>query len=420
MKRSLKPLLTLGIAATLAFTACSSGSSGGGSASTLNVYMNMSAGSSQNKEMKTLIEKFEKQSGTKINLTIDSGQFESNMKVKMASGNLPDVWSTHGWSVLRYSKFLEPLQDQDWAKYTDKALDTSMRDSDGKLYALPIEYTVTGIMTNFDVLKKAGIDPDSLKTWDDFNAALPKIKAQGATPIVSSGKDNGPAGDMTNEIAANAFTQEQLDSFKAGTFDAKVYQAGTMDRLAQWAQDGDFNADYVSASLDDMAKALAQGTAAFAMTQPTVLSTALSYNKDANIGFIPFPSNNTTGQYLVGGEGVNAYGVWKDSKNKTKALEFLSFLANPDNATPLVQSIGTYPGLTNVHADLGSLQPSYDKYVKPGELPTKPFFDRVYLPNGMWQTMVSSADSVITKQATPEQAAGQMADQFKTLYGQKG
>ena len=116
MKRSLKPLLTLGIAATLAFTACSSGSSGGGSASTLNVYMNMSAGSSQNKEMKTLIEKFEKQSGTKINLTIDSGQFESNMKVKMASGNLPDVWSTHGWSVLRYSKFLEPLQDQDWAK----------------------------------------------------------------------------------------------------------------------------------------------------------------------------------------------------------------------------------------------------------------------------------------------------------------
>lgn len=418
MHRSLRVLLGTAVAASLALAGCSSGSSGKAS-DTIDAYMYMTSGSAQNKEMKTLTEKFEKQTGTKVNLTIDTSNYESNMKVKMASGNLPDVWATHGWSVLRYRNFLEPLQSQEWAQYVDKGLDTSMRDSDGKLYSLPIEYTVTGVMTNFDVLKKAGVDPDSIKTWDDFNAALPKIKAAGAAPIVSSGKANSPAGAMTNEIASNAFTQQQLDGFKAGTFDSAAYQTQTMDRLAAWANAGYFNADYVSASLDDMAKALAQGTAAFAMQQPTLLATALSYNKDANIGFIPFPSNGINGQNLVGGEGVNAYGVWKDSKHKDKALAFLSFLADPENATPLVESIGTYSGLTNVTPNLGVLQSSYDKWVKPGNLPTKPFLDRVYLPNGIYQTMISSADSVITKQATPEQATAQMAEQFKTLYGQK-
>lgn len=341
------------------------------------------------------------------------------MKVRMAAGNLPDVWTTHGWSVLRYGPFLEPLTDRSWATNVNKGLDESMRDSSGTLYALPIDYTVTGILTNFDVLEEAGVDADSIKTWDDFDAALAKVKEAGKTPLVSSGKDSGPAGDLANVIAANAFTDDQLKAFQDGTFDTDAYQKEVLDKIGGWAEKGYFNPDYVSASIDDMSKQLATGEAAFAGGQPSLLATSLTYNADANVGFIPFPSNGTSGQYLVGGEGMAAFGVWKDSPRKEAALSFVDFLAEPENAEVLLTSYGSYSGLTNVTVDLGKLQPSYDQWVAPAELPTKPFFDRVYLPNGMWSTMVSSTDAVISQQATPAEGTKQMEDQFKTLFGQQ-
>lgn len=397
-----------------------SGASGGASGETLDVYLSMTTGSAQYTAIQGIAKTFEEKTGTKVKISIDSSNFENNMKVRMAAGNLPDVWTTHGWSVLRYGPFLEPLTDRPWAQYVNKGLDASMRDANGTLYALPIDYTVTGMLTNFDVLKDAGVDPDSIKTWDDFDAALAKVKAIGKSPLVSSGKDSGPAGDLANVIAANSFTDAQLDGFKNGTFDSAAYQKEVLDRMGSWASSGYFNPDYVSASSDDMAKQLGAGDAAFGGGQPSLLATSLTYSPDANVGFIPFPSNGTNGQYLVGGEGMAAFGVWKDSPRKEAALKFIDFLAEPANATELLKAYASYSGLTNVTADLGTLQSSYDKWVAPGKLPTKPFFDRVYLPNGMWSTLISSTDAVITKQATPAQGTKQMADQFKTLFGQQG
>jgi ABC-type sugar transport system, periplasmic component len=413
---SLAAVLTL---TALASTACSSGSqsgsaSGGGDA--LEVYLSMTNGSAVYGVTQELVEEFENETGIEVNLATDATNFEANMKVRMASGNLPDVWSTHGWSVLRYSQFLEPLTNQSWAQYVNSGLDESMRDEDGSLYALPVEYTVTGIVTNFDVLDEAGVDPDSITTWEDFDAAAQKIKDSGKIPITSSAKDED-SGNITNYIAANAFTDNQLDAFTSGTFDTELWQTNVFDLVSAWTDADYFNPDYVSASKDDMARQLAQGEAAFAFTAPTVMTTALQYKEDANIGFIPFPSN--TGQYLVGGEGTNAFGVWKDSPRKTEALQFLDFLAEAANTQRLVESIGTYSGLTNVDVDLGAIQPSFDKWVTPEELPTKPFFDRVYLPNGMWSTLISTTDSLVTGQATAAEASDQMETQFLTLYGQQ-
>ena len=48
-----------------------------------------------------------------------------------------------------------------------------------------------------------------------------------------------------------------------------------------------------------------------------------------------------------------------------------------------------------------------------------PFFDRLYLPNGMWNTIITTTDGVINGQMTAEVAAQQMADQYQTLYSQQ-
>lgn len=293
-----------------------------------------------------------------------------------------------------------------------------MRDAEGNIYALPIEYTVTGFIANLDVVKEAGIDPDSIETMDDFTEALGKVKAAGKIPMVNAGKENGPAGDLANFIASGAFTEAELAATKDGKFDKALYQQRVLDPIEEWASKDYFNPDYVSASFDDMAQQLAQGNAAFGATQPSLMTAALEINPDANIGFIPFVAGDAE-PFLVGGEGVNAYGVWKSSPRKEEALKFLDFLAKPDNAQKLAQSIGTYSGLTNVDVDLGTLQATYDTWVKPGTVPTLPFYDRVYLPNGMWSTIVTTADAVISKQSSAADAANQMDTQFTTLFGQQ-
>lgn len=419
MRRTTTGVVAVAATAAMALTACGggadqSGSAGGGS---LDVYLDMSQGSPVYAKMQELVAQFEEQSGTTIDLSIDGTEsYEKEMKVRLASSNVPDIFSTHGWSLLRYSPFLEPLTDQPWVGDVNKGLNSAMKDQDGNIYALPIEYTVTGLSVNFDVLDEAGVDPESIKTWDDFDAACAKVLAAGKTPIATSGKGSG-AGNIADFIASGAFTADEQKSFTDGTFLGDQWTAKVLDLVQDWTDKGYFNPDYSSATDDDVARLFGQGDAAFAMRQPSALQAALTLNPDANIGFIPMPSA-TGDQYLVGGEGVNAYGVSKDSENKQAALDFLAFLAKPENASALAKATGTYSGLTTATPDLRTLQSSYDKWVAPEQIPTNPFFDRVYLPNGIWDTMIATTDSVITGQSTPEAATQQLADQYQTLYSQ--
>ncbi|MFC7581864.1 ABC transporter substrate-binding protein [Schaalia naturae] len=418
MKRTIG-VVAMATAAVMGLAACGgSGQSGAsGEGGTLEVYLDMSTGSPVYAEMKTLVDTYQQETGTSIDLSIDGTEsYEKEMKVRMASSNLPDVFSTHGWSLLRYSPFLEPLTDQSWVKDVNTGLDSAMKDSDGNIYALPIEYTVTGLSVNFDVLEEAGVDPDSITTWDDFDAAAAKVKAAGKTAIACSGKGSG-AGNIADFIASGAFADDQLASFTNGDFLSDAWTGNVLDRVADWSEKGYFNPDYSSATDDDVARLMGQGEAAFAMRQPSALQAALDLNPDANIGFIPMPTDSGQG-YLVGGEGVNAYGVSKTSENKEAALAFLDFLAQPENATALAEATGTYSGLTTAEPDLGTLQSSYDTWVAPEELPTNPFFDRVYLPNGIWDTMIATTDSVITGQSDASSATRQLADQYNTLYSQ--
>ena len=58
---------------------------------------------------------------------------------------------------------------------------------DDKAYGVPIGANTLALYYNADLLKKAGVDPTSIKDWDSLNAALAKIKDEGAKGITFSG-----------------------------------------------------------------------------------------------------------------------------------------------------------------------------------------------------------------------------------------
>lgn len=415
----MKPRIAAMAAATviaLSATGCG-GTSGANGAKTLEVQSGLSVDSALMTALTEVTDEFKKQNpDINVDLVPASGNYEADMKVRLASGDVPDIWRTHGWSLLRYSDFLMPLNDEPWAKHFNPALDAAMRNDEGQFFALPLDTDIAGIVYNETVLKEAGVDPTSIETWKEFTAAASEIKANGVTPITTSGKDD-TAGNIADWIAPGAFNEEEQQKLLDGEFVKDSYRQ-VLELVVAWRDAGYFNPAFSSAVLDDSARALAQGEAAFAFGQNIYAQNALKYNPDAKIGYLPVPNFEGGEKYLIGGE-YNAYGISKETEHPEAGKKYLAFLAQPENLEKLAAATGSAPGLTNAKPDLGPLQDSYETFVEKADLDLKPYFDRVYLPNGMWNTMVTTTEGVISGQTGIAGAIEQMAADFNSLYGQQ-
>jgi raffinose/stachyose/melibiose transport system substrate-binding protein len=397
-------------------SACGGGSTSSGS-KTIEFMTMQSSGTPQLKALQAIAKDFEKANpGVNVKLLPGTDSNENDIKVRLAGHNPPDIWATHGWSRDRYSNFLEPLQNRSWAKDLKPLGDSIFKDSKGNMYALPVDIQVSGVMYNKTVLDKVGIDPKSITTWDQFDQACEKVKAAGITPILSNPKDPGADGDIADYLLPGMYTDDQLKDLKKGKFDANLYEQYT-SIVKKWAESKYFNVDYTSASVDDNARAMASDQAAFFLRANGNAQLMESFNPNVKLGMFPVPSK-VGKPYFSTGEDM-AFGVSKTSKNKEEALKFIDFMAKPENIQKLVNVSMNDSALKGVNSALGQFQDTYDYWVNDQKTRTVSFFDRAYLPNGMYNTLAKSTDGLITGQLTSESAAEQVKTSFNSLYGQK-
>ncbi|MCI1217402.1 ABC transporter substrate-binding protein [Bifidobacterium crudilactis] len=376
----------------------------------------MATGSAQLKAMTTVVNAFEKENPTvKVTLVPGTSSYESDLKVRLAGRNAPDLWNTHGWSRDRYADFLEPLQGRSWAKNMSSVIDTAIRKDDKSFYALPLDVAVTGIIYNTTVLDKAGVDPKTITSWDDFDAACQKVVATGANCLAASGKDNWTVGNIADYTASGMYTGAQLKELKNGSFDSAAYEKAVTP-IYQWARNKYFNVDYTSATADDVAKLAATDKVGFVIQPNSFVQSVESYSADAKLGVMPIPSA-VGDPYLVTGEDY-AIGASKTGKNKETALKLIDFMAEPENMKTLSDTTGNAPAISGVEANIGQLADTYNYWVEEKKTQTYPIFDRVYLPNGMWNTLCTTTDGLLTGQSDPGNAASQMKTSFESLYGQ--
>lgn len=410
-------LVAAASAIALSVSGCGGSSSGSEDTAVLEFETGQSVDSALMSTFTELTDQFEAEHpDIEVDLVPATLSYEADLKVRLAAGNPPDIWWTHGWSLLRYSDFLMPLNEEPWAESLNPALDSAMRNDDGEFFALPVDTDIAGVLYNGGVLKAAGVDPIELQTWSDFAAAAKAVKANGVTPIYVAGKEDGPAGNIADWIAPGAFSDQELEKFSTGEFVEDSYSQ-ILELVAQWREADYFNPNFASATQTDISRALAQGDAAFAFGQNDYAQNGLQYNPEADLGFMPVPNFEGGQRYLIGGE-MNAYGISKKTASPEAAKTYLAFLAQPEKLSKLAAAAGSAPGLTNAEADLGVFQDSYETFVEGADLELKPYFDRVYLPSGMWNTMVTTTGAVITGRSDVASAVNKMQTAFNTLYGQ--
>lgn len=361
---------------------------------------------------------FTNKTGINVEVQAPGGSYEETMKTRMAANSLPDIFTTHGWAVRRYGDYLRPLNDQPFVSRIKKTIIDQITDKGGNILTLPIDMQQNGIVYNENVIQKSKVDVDSIKTWDDFTAALAKIKAAGFTPIEVGGKDNWTIATIVDIMAPGYYTLNENNNYRSqlldGTFDWSKWST-LCKTLYDWGKQGYFNKDALTCDYITSAKMLGSGEVGFEFGI-SAISDAMAAYPDAKIDVMPVPTcSDSDPVFLAGGENL-AFGVWKDTSNEKESLQLMNFLAQKENCEKLATSTACPSGLTGAKSDLGSLQATYDKM---SNVRVVPMFDREYLPSGMWDDMsVTGAKLLSGRSSAVDDAVRQMDQSYKAKLSQ--
>jgi len=351
----------------------------------------------------------------KVDFSAPGADYEKLMKIKMAANDMPDVFSTHGWAKIRYGEFLLDLKDQPWAAQLDSAIQPAVTDEAGKVYVLPMDQEKTGPAFNADVLKEYGVEVPL--TWADFMAACETIKTKSNGEVVCvhmGGADSWPVGqyyDFFSTALAISPTPNDEAALLDGTYDWTKYTPLSQN-LLDLKTNGYLNTDALTAKYTDSAVALAEGKAAFGFYGPFICEEALKTNPNFNCGVMPIPSLAEGDKPTFAGGELTTWGVWKDSKHADAAIKFVNFFAQPENVKAVAESNKVPAGLSGVEVDAGYLTQYYTQYA---DLRTFTYFDRIYLPNGMWDVLCKNGQDVLAGGITPEQATDNIAKEYARL-----
>lgn len=366
----------------------------------------------------SIFQKFmEENPGVKISYTTQGSDYEQLMKARMASNDLPDIFATHGWSVARYSEYLRPLNDQPWFGTVEEAFKRNIENADGQIFVLPLNMDQGGLMYNKTLLAELGIEIP--KTWDEFMAACQLAKDKGYTGVFIAGKDSRQPANLM-DIAATTFLAScedkgYTDQLADGSFDWNNWTP-VSQLLMDLKAKGYLNVDCVTCDPVDAAPRMAENNILFLMSSsPDLIGQAQEINLEAQYGMAPIPALNDSYEPAFCGGEREAYGIWKDTENEALCLALLDYLAKPENVKIVCEASGKRPAIQNVSPDLGSVAEDYATYA---DTAIYPFFDRVYLPNGMWSTMKTIGSALIGEEMTVEESVQTMQADYETLREQ--
>ncbi|MFJ5963209.1 ABC transporter substrate-binding protein [Bacillus sp. NPDC093026] len=412
-------MLSLAIVLTALLSACgNSGSSETNGKVTLTLFSTMS-NNGERKAFEEVIRDFEKEhENIQIDANFPGNSYEDMIRVKMGANDMPDLFDTHGWAKLRYSEYVADLKEMDWVKHLDPSLDKILKDKDGKVYAYPLNQAKDGLSYNANLLKEYGIKVP--ETLDELKHALKTVKEKSkgkVVPLWIPGGDNSNIAQVFDELATPLLITDQNHhhgkELENGTFDWSKYTP--LAQLMKDLKDQELlNKDVLTAKLSQAPELMAQNKIAFTFVGGSLGPEATELNSSIKVGTMPVPAiYEGDKQSWIGGERFTV-AAWKDSKHLKEAKQFIAFLAKPANAKKIAEGTSSETALKQVHA-----KNYYSEFYKRYQhIKIEPYFDRKYLPSGMWAVMATTGQELLAGSMTPEQLSKKMEEEYQRLQKQ--
>ncbi|WP_018751689.1 extracellular solute-binding protein [Paenibacillus sanguinis] len=292
-----------------------------------------------------------------IQIEFEASQTDYNQqaKVRMASGELPDLMFVPDIPNSDLPKYFAPLDDLGLsAEITFK----DFKAHEGKLYGITTGNSTSGIVYNKQAFADAGIT-ELPKTWDEFLAACEKLKQNGVIPLSSNFKDKWPLGswvyDMPRVIENNKnFSNEIINTDTPFTMDNGYGKA--MSLLRELADKDYLEKDINSTNWEQSKKDLANGKMAMYFLGNWVINQVIGVGAESdNIGFFPLPFDNS-GDVRAAFNPDFFYAVNKDSKNLDATKAFLKWMLEDSGYEDFAGFISPLEGRESKLAQLAEFQ----------------------------------------------------------------
>ena len=288
----------------------------------------------------------------------------SIIKVKFASGEVPDVMTTYEQEFVDQGKYLDLSGESEW---WDRLI-PSMKDSctdvkSGKQYRVCTNVTMAGFFYNKAIFAELGLKPAT--TWDEFvkNLEVIKEKKPDVTPWFIFGKEAWhlghliefiPHGYLKQTLGTIACKQAMLnnDSAKLNWGDPNGALATFAKNLVDLKDKGLINEDVLTATSDNCTQAFVTGKAAMFSNGMWALSGLLEANPDMadQIGFAPYPAYMPDTKPVVLCAEDSGYSISASTANVEQAKAFLSYLFSAENQKKYSESLGSPSAFKDVDA----------------------------------------------------------------------
>lgn len=211
-------------------------------------------------------------------------------------------------------------------------------DAAGHLFSLPWDSGTMGVFYRRDVIEEAGVDPQSIGTWDEFLRAGEQIKAKTGKKLFAMDITGGDSifGTMLQEQGQSYF---DADGRIALTTPAAVRALTVLKEM---------NAKGLIANekgWDGLVTANKEGKVATAPIAVWWAGTMTSEMKDLSgkIGVMPLPDFSADGPH-TSSNGGSTLAIPAQSKNPDAAWAFVSFvLADAGNQASMMEHEGLFP-----------------------------------------------------------------------------
>ncbi|KGE19299.1 ABC transporter substrate-binding protein [Paenibacillus wynnii] len=308
------------------------------------------------KEYDEYVKRFnEKYPNIEVEFEASQTDYNQQAKVRMASGELPDVM------------FIPTIPNSDLPKYFASLDDLGLNDQvtfkdfksqDGKLYGITSGNSTSGIVYNKKAFADAGIT-EVPKTWDEFLAACEKLKANGVVPLASNFKDKWPLNDwvyaVPRVIEGKAdFPNEKLTTDTPFTMDNGYGKS--LGLLRELNEKGYLEKDINSTNWEQSKKDIASGKFAMYFLGNWVINQVIGAGTTAdNVGFFPLPYDNS-GTPAAPLSPDFFYAVSKDSKNVDAAKAFVKWMITDSGYEDFAGFISPLKGKESSLAQLKEFQ----------------------------------------------------------------
>lgn len=313
--------------------------------------------------LKKVAADFEKEKGIKVTVKSCGGgcDYGAQLKAEMESGQEPDMFVLEGPGNLDvWAHKVADLSNEPWVKQVNPEL-LGLKQN-GQIVGFPVAIEGYGLIYNKEILDKAGVDPNAIKTYADLEKAFKAIDAKkaelGLDSVVSySLKETWINGNHTFNayLAARDNADQFTEDFLAGKVDVKNDPiAKDYANLIKLIIDYSDKANLEAIDYNAQVAAFGTGKAAFLHQGNWAYGNLKDLEATFDMGFVPLALNSSkyAGSIPVGVPSY--YSVNKDAAGAAYAKEFLNYIALTERGHKyMIQEAFMIPAFKNV-----TLQPA--------------------------------------------------------------